>query len=203
MTENKIYEKIEKLLALSSSPNEHEAQAALLKAQELMAKYNITIQKSCEIEYATEGIELIDTGIATIALINIIAKNFKCKPYLAGKIINFYGHCEDVPICVKAFEYAYKTLNKLSSKRYNEFRKWGYSTKGFFQNYKLAFINELKQKFEKQCTALMIVVPPDVEQNFDEFTNGYSTKKRSVSNNRNDAAVRYGINDGRRFAQTF
>lgn len=33
-----IKEKIQKLLALASSPNENEAKAALLKAKELMAK---------------------------------------------------------------------------------------------------------------------------------------------------------------------
>ena len=37
--DNKIIDKIEKLIALSSSDNENEAKAAMLKAQELMAKY--------------------------------------------------------------------------------------------------------------------------------------------------------------------
>lgn len=40
-SENKIIDKIEKLLALSSSSNENEAKAAMVKAQELMAKYEI------------------------------------------------------------------------------------------------------------------------------------------------------------------
>lgn len=39
--ENKIIDKIEKLIALSGSDNENEAKAAMLKAQELMAKYQI------------------------------------------------------------------------------------------------------------------------------------------------------------------
>ena len=33
-------EKIKKLLSLSKSPNEHEAQSALAKAQRLMAEHN-------------------------------------------------------------------------------------------------------------------------------------------------------------------
>jgi len=41
--ENKIIEKIEKLIALSGSDNENEAKAAMLKAQELMAKYEIEL----------------------------------------------------------------------------------------------------------------------------------------------------------------
>ena len=37
-----IEKKIRKLLALSESPNEFEAQAALLKARKLMAEYKLT-----------------------------------------------------------------------------------------------------------------------------------------------------------------
>lgn len=37
-----IEKKIRKLLALSESPNEFEAQAALLKARQLMAEYKLT-----------------------------------------------------------------------------------------------------------------------------------------------------------------
>ena len=37
-----VREKIEKLLALATSPNENEARAALLKAKELMAKNKLT-----------------------------------------------------------------------------------------------------------------------------------------------------------------
>ena len=36
-------EKIKKLLALSKSPNEHEAQSALAKAQQLMAEHKISM----------------------------------------------------------------------------------------------------------------------------------------------------------------
>lgn len=39
-------EKIKKLLALSKSPNEHEAQSALAKAQQLMAEHKISMAKS-------------------------------------------------------------------------------------------------------------------------------------------------------------
>ena len=39
--ENKVIDKIEKLLALAGSDNENEARAAMVKAQELMAKYEI------------------------------------------------------------------------------------------------------------------------------------------------------------------
>jgi hypothetical protein len=46
--DNKIIEKIEKLLRLSGSSNEHEAESALKFAQELAIKYDIdTITYKC------------------------------------------------------------------------------------------------------------------------------------------------------------
>lgn len=41
----KIVERIKKLLALSESSNEHEAQLAMLKAQELLVKHKLTIKE--------------------------------------------------------------------------------------------------------------------------------------------------------------
>ncbi len=38
---NNIKERIERLLVLAQSPNEHETRAALLKARELMGKYKL------------------------------------------------------------------------------------------------------------------------------------------------------------------
>ena len=44
MTTEKIIEKIKKLLALANNnPSEDEAMAAALKAQEMMAKYNVVL----------------------------------------------------------------------------------------------------------------------------------------------------------------
>ena len=42
MDNEKIKDKISKLLKLSVNPNENEAKQALLKARQLMAKYKIT-----------------------------------------------------------------------------------------------------------------------------------------------------------------
>ena len=39
-----IKDRIQKLLALSVNPNENEAKAALLKAQELMAKHKLSMR---------------------------------------------------------------------------------------------------------------------------------------------------------------
>lgn len=110
MMENrkKILEKIEKLLALAADKaNEHEAISAALKAQELMAKYNIEL---AEVQGDVKS-ETITTEMYTpkanqhyvrkwrYTLSNIIAKNFCCKTYSINRdAIAFYGYEKDANI---------------------------------------------------------------------------------------------------------
>lgn len=205
MEDNKVLDKIKKLLALSKSPNEHEAQAAMLKAQELMAKYNISVEESVETEitYTSTIAETSGNSTFRAPLSAIIAKNFRCEVFMANDCIAFYGHSEDVPVCKEVFEYAYKTIKKLGTKRYNEAKKAGYETRGFYTQYQTAFLIALKDAFEKQCTALMIVTPTDVTENFIKMSEGWSKKKMSMQNRGiNVRAYQQGTRDGKAFAET-
>lgn len=120
-TREDYLEKIEKLLRLAESPVEAEAQAALLKARELMAKHKIEMNeldvsdsKSQEVvwEYTTiyyGGRK--DPWIGDVA--GVIAKNMACRVVRAHQGyrsqsygVTFVGFKEDVAICRKAFEYA-------------------------------------------------------------------------------------------------
>ena len=80
-------EKIKKLLALSKSPNEHEAQSALAKAQMLMAEHKISMaevedkekrkanEHSAGITYSTRR----DPWI--LRLSKVISKNYCCESF--------------------------------------------------------------------------------------------------------------------------
>lgn len=59
-----IEKKIRKLLALSESPNEFEAQAALLKARQLMAEYKLT---EAELHEGNKKVKTINEQIQNIA----------------------------------------------------------------------------------------------------------------------------------------
>ena len=85
--DNKIIDKIEKLIALSSSDNENEAKAAMLKAQELMAKYEIEMSqinpdKAKErpvVSYMSPSFRddwVVDLG-------SLIAGNFRCRAVIS------------------------------------------------------------------------------------------------------------------------
>lgn len=84
-----VIEKVRKLLALSKSPNEKEAQAAAEKAQELLAKYNLSMS-------AVEGsraTETYGTEIGSITrsqpwrrrLYNAVAALYFCKYFFTTR----------------------------------------------------------------------------------------------------------------------
>lgn len=207
MTKEKILAKIKRLLELSNSSknnSEEEAKAAMLKAQELMAKYEVSIEEVSaeeEQQFAHEECEhkwdygyRIPLGVA-------LANNFRCKVYLSGKSVVFMGHSIDAKICKETFEFAYKFIMKKGNQIYNKKYAMGHVTKGVFNSYALGFIRGLKEALEVQSKALIIVTPPDVECEFIEFTKGCKESKSRTNTTRLDfATYNEGVRDGRQFA---
>ena len=207
MTKEKILAKIKRLLELSNTSkndSEEEAKAAMLKAQELMAKYEVSIEEVSteeEQQFAHEECEhkwdygyRIPLGVA-------LANNFRCKVYLSGKSVVFMGHSIDAKICKETFEFAYKFIMKKGNQIYNKKYAMGHVTKGVFNSYALGFIRGLKEALEVQSRALIIVTPPDVEQEFDVFTKNCKTHKGSTNTSRLDFdTYNQGVKDGRQFA---
>lgn len=84
-------EKIKKLLALSKSPNEHEAQSALAKAQQLMAEHKISMAEVEDKERRKAHEHL--TGVTysarrdpwVLRLSKVISKNYCCESFLVEK----------------------------------------------------------------------------------------------------------------------
>ena len=200
-----IVEKIKRLLALGDEKRndaDAEAKAAMLKAQELMAKYDISIEE-CEErnepEYAHEMCEHKWDYAYRIPLAHVLAKNFRCMVYSRGKTIVFMGHPSDAKICKATFEYVYNFIQKRGNQVYNKRYTMGYPTKGVFNSYANGFITGLKEAFDVQCTALAIVTPPDVVTHFEEISKDWGHKK-SKSIDVNDYKVyREGQRDGKSF----
>ena len=80
---NKIIDKIEKLISLSGSSNENEARAAMMKAQELMAKYEIKreqLNEAQETERPVIGFTSSPYREEWIHMVSaVIADNFRCR----------------------------------------------------------------------------------------------------------------------------
>lgn len=204
----KILKKIKNLLDLANNnPNEHEAMAAALKAQELMAKYNVDSSAIDSDKSEKEMHKAIYSNTGKhemkkwkIGLAQIIARNFCCKVYFmdhGGKDVVFYGYKKDATIAVEVFRFLYDTGNKLAVRYYNKCKKEGRSTKGLMNTYLDGFCTGIKDVLDKQCTALMIVVPKEVEESYTEMAKGFGTFRNTISLSNDRRAYDDGRRDGK------
>ena len=203
----KILEKIEKLLALAgNNPSENEAISAALKAQELMAKYNIEL---ADLEGKSLKQNIVEETYTPKAnchyvrkwrytLSQIIAKNFCCKTYSINRdAIAFYGYEKDTKIAVEVFKFLFETGNKLASRYYLKCKKEGRDTKGVLNTYLVGFCDGIKEVLDKQCTALMIVVPKEIEEAYTEHSKNFRRMNTSLTTSSDGRAYSEGKTDGK------
>lgn len=208
MANEKIMEKIKNLLDLANNnPNENEAMAAALKAQQLMAKYDVDMQQ-IKTEDSEEIFHAVCKNTAKhemkkwkFGLAGVIAKNFCCEYYVSnGTAVVFYGYRKDAEIAAEVFKFLYEAGNKFAVRYYNCCKKEGKNTRGAMNQYLLGFIAGIKEELDKQCTALMIVVPKEVKDSFKEMTAGWKSKKTYVKTNNDKQAYDQGKIDGKETA---
>lgn len=201
----KILTKIKNLLDLANNnPNEHEALAAALKAQELIAKYNIEYS---ELDGEKSSQKIMETKYSTNAhcmkkwrynLAVIIAKNFCCKTYVISKdIVVFYGYEKDAKIALEVFRFLFEAGNKFAVKYYNKCKKEGKSTSGVMNTYLVGFCDGIKEVLDKQCTALMIVTPKEVEESYAERSKKFGTLNFQLKVGSDHRAYSEGKEDGK------
>jgi len=205
MAENKkeVIEKVKKILALAgNNPNQHEAIAAALKAQELMAKFNINESELGDelTEESINSMECVVSGKAQkwrLSLAVVIAKNFRCKVYLSNGNVTFYGYDNDVAIAKEVFLSMYAIGVKLSNKEKKEARKESGTAKGVRNTFCLGFVNGIKSELEKQCTALMIVTPKEVDEKYNQEMKFGRTRSASLTVSTNAAVYAKGFQAGK------
>lgn len=182
MMDKGVITKIEKLLALAgNNPSEAEAQAAMLKAQKLMAEHNLDMtqfqdkpqeKKEAIIEYF-RGYH--NTNWA-ISLARVICDNFRCNLLRApGYGLVFIGLKEDVAICKAVFSFAAQVLDKNMAKLRRQYRKQNLPTDGISGDYAAGFIAGLRDKYKEQVEknnwGLILVKDALVEQKTKDITN--------------------------------
>ena len=195
-----IMKKIDKLLALQNSSNEHEALSASLMAQKLLAKYNIDIENirgvvEEEIEEASVYVESGNKWKYNLA--DVIANNYRCKVYFKGsERVVFRGYRTDIIVARRVYAYLFsvaKRLGKNYEKKHRE--NYGYAD-GIFTSYCIGFINGVRLELEKQCTALQLYCPSKVEEDWKKYSADMGTKNSTLKLN-NGEAYRQGESDGK------
>ena len=207
MTREDALNLVQKLFNLGDKErnnSDQEAEAAILKAQKLMVKYDISLEEVQEEkgpEYSEEICEhKWDYGYR-VPLAQVLSKNFRCELFMKGKSIVFMGHKMDDEICRQTFEFAYKFIMKRGNQEYNRRYEMGYQTRGVFNSYAQGFILGLKRSLDAQCVALAIITPPDVTAKFKEMSEGWKQKTTKMGEATDAETLRKGIKDGERFLQ--
>lgn len=208
-----VVDKIKKLLALSGSSNENEANTAFLKAQELLAKHKLSMQDvNTEEEKATVERTFIPVGSTSnwkIILAMVIADNFCCHGLIErygkqGRMISFLGKEDDLLICTTAYKAAVKYVQdrvalmkkeKLFPDNKNLMNSYG---TGFCAGLQLQYREHLAQHQEY---ALVLVKPKIVDDALDKMKeNGVKAHGTKVkSDNLNHTAAMIGRVDGYEF----
>lgn len=205
--------KIKKLLALSKSSNEHEAQNAMIMAQKLLAKHKLSM-KYVE-DFNTSKVEGIATGAKFRGkswknnLAQVIANNFGCYVYVQtyySKEICFLGKEEDITICNIMLTYAIKCITQ-NSDRIIKMLKKDKRRKNFKtikNDYALGFICGLNQRFEEQIKknkewGLVLTKDKEVIEKFEEFKKGAKEVKCFSRFDKNVAVYNRGVRDGKEF----
>lgn len=152
---NKVFERIQKLLSLASSSNEHEAQAATLKANQLLLKYNLKDMQKVhdheEIVYVKRVYETKRTNAMINALYDILG-NFYVRPIYnrvqGGVYLEVIGSKINVELAdyiakflVGEFDYLWKKAQKE-----NSWLKGIQKKNSFYQGLCDGFIRKLHQE---------------------------------------------------------
>lgn len=117
-----ILDRITKLLALATSPNEHEAAAAAAKAQEILTEHNLRLEdiksehKSPDmpieqVEIDSYGRRVYWKGFLASALADA---NFCAMWWLGGRVI-VVGRNHNVAIVKSLYDYLTKTVERLAA----------------------------------------------------------------------------------------
>ena len=185
-----IIDKIKKLLTLSgNNPNESEAVQAAMKAQQLMAEYAISEDETLDEIKPEDSIDSIMTEQKHDSSLHswrkqlavIIARNFRCKCYMRGQDVVFRGFKADAEIALSVYTYLYTTGDKLGSKSYMEQLKNTGSGKGAYNSFVMGFLKGVDEGLSVQCTALMLIVPQAVEEEFKQFSAKMKTSKTKAA----------------------
>ncbi len=132
-----IKRKIQKLLALSKSPNENEALQALEKAQALMEQYNLKedditiVEAKVASRKKTKWESLIAQAVSWLNGTAFIHVNFTDDNFRRKSEYRFYGNETDVFITNEMYSYLVKTIDRIAKKNIRKNAK-----KPFIESYK-------------------------------------------------------------------
>jgi len=177
--EEKLYDKIRKLLALGESPNEEEASLAIEKAHELLKKHNLSMDvlemKKTEIKEGTyfEADSLVGWKSALLKMItranycDVLVRKSEAGDHF---LINIIGREHNVVASSIMADYLFAVCDKLSNEKYPE---EGASREGYLLGLSAGLQSRLRAlKFKDSVTdskALVIQSQEDIQEHLENL----------------------------------
>lgn len=174
-----VIDKIRKLLAHSveNGATQAEAIAFALKAQALIAEHDVQ-----EWELGDAGEVIVEHWVDLPTrrkwrwyLASIVSDNFRCRTYeqTFGRRrghrgvphVFFVGYEQDARAAALVFERLYVIGDELGRRAKREAGGWTYA----YDNFVEGFCDGVAGELERQCRALMLVVPQEVSRYYDEL----------------------------------
>ena len=183
MEREKVIEKIRKLRehSVENGATEDEAIAFALKAQKLIADHGIEDWEIEGEEVSREVIELESRTTMRRAwrkiLLGVVAENFRCKGILTVKlkgsrseqVPTFVGYRADAEAAMLVYDHLLAVGDRLGRRHEDDC----YTDPDAYENFVRGFVYGVQLELEKQCQALMLVCPKDV----DDYYNGMHLKR--------------------------
>lgn len=184
-----MVEKIKKMLKLAeNNPSLEEGLSAALQAQKLMVKYNIHEDEVTLEEIKDDIVSIFTTQKHNAHLLSwrkqlavIVSRNFRCKCYISDGDVVFRGYKNDAQLALDVYMMLYRVGDKLGSKAYNTQKDETGSGKGAYNSFIAGFLKGVDDSLGEQCTALMVVTPKEVEDEWKDFSAKFTTQKTSLS----------------------
>lgn len=202
-----VIDKVKKLLAkadLEQNPSEHEAMAASMMAQRLLAKYNLEIEDVTGKPKEEEISQIVaDVGTGNkwkFELAEVIARSYCCRVfYLGHDRVVFYGFKSDALIARRVYMYLFNVGNKLARKYIRNYKEeYGFNPPdGTYNDYTIGFTDGINKELSRQCKALALVIPSKVQEEYKDFSKDFGSMDTSVSGGGNYKAYEQGKTDGR------
>lgn len=201
----KMIEKIKKMLSLAeNNPSEEEALSAALQAHKLMAKYNIN-EEDVSLEEIKDEITSVFSqqkhGCHLMAwrkqLAGVVAKAFRCKAYVSGQDVVFRGYKDDAQLALEVYLMLYTVGDKLGSKAYSDQLEETGSGKGAYNSMTIGFLHGVSDALNAQCTALMVVTPKEVEEDWESFAAGFVKDRKMAATRINSKLYNEGYSEGK------
>lgn len=216
MADKAVINRIKKLLALAKdNASKNEATAAALRAQQLIAEYDVSKEELHEDEQ--EEITEVNSGNIkgnpwSKALATTIADNFRCRYYLhsngrrswvtrrvtkSSENVVFIGYDTDANAATVTFDRLFEMGNRLADAECRAARaKYG-TAQGVRNSFLLGFVEGIRKELEKQCVALMLVRPKAVDDYTEQRTAGFRSSSYTVRSANDATSYDNGVGAGR------